>query len=69
MGRISLSAVFSSGIKKGFTDDRGALFFDIKRVLSSKQPKYFLLENVKHLRGHDRRRTLRTGYTEYHIQC
>lgn len=35
-----------AGLKKGFTDTRGTLFFDIERILLAKQPKAFLLENV-----------------------
>ena len=47
-----------AGLKRGFNDTRGTLFFDIERILVEKQPKAFLLENVKQLRGHDGGRTL-----------
>lgn len=47
-----------AGLKKGFSDTRGTLFFDIERILSHKKPKAFLLENVKQLKGHDKGRTL-----------
>jgi len=47
-----------AGLKKGFEDTRGTLFFDIARILEAKKPKAFLLENVKQLRGHDKGRTL-----------
>lgn len=47
-----------AGLKKGFEDTRGTLFFDIARILKEKRPKAFLLENVKQLRGHDKGRTL-----------
>ena len=47
-----------AGLKKGFEDTRGTLFFDIARILKEKQPKAFLLENVKQLRGHDKGKTL-----------
>lgn len=47
-----------AGLKKGFTDTRGTLFFDIERILIAKQPKVFLLENVKQLKGHNKGRTL-----------
>ncbi len=46
------------GARKGFDDTRGTLFFDIARILKEKQPKGFVLENVKQLRGHDGGRTL-----------
>jgi len=35
-----------SGKRLGFNDPRGALFFEIKRILEHKRPRYFLLENV-----------------------
>jgi DNA (cytosine-5)-methyltransferase 1 len=47
-----------AGLKKGFDDIRGTLFFDIARILKEKKPRAFLLENVKQLRGHDKGRTL-----------
>ena len=47
-----------AGLRKGFSDTRGTLFFDIQRIISEKKPKAFLLENVKQLRGHDKGRTL-----------
>ncbi len=31
----------------GFKDERGQLFFEIKRILSERQPKAFIAENVK----------------------
>lgn len=46
-----------AGHKKGFDDTRGTLFFEIERILISKKPKAFLLENVKGLRGHDKGNT------------
>lgn len=48
-----------AGLKKGFEDTRGTLFFDIARILKEKLPKAFLLENVKQLRGHDKGNTLK----------
>lgn len=49
-----------AGLKKGFLDTRGTLFFDIERILLGRRPKAFLLENVKQLKGHDQGRTLFT---------
>ncbi|HEP1795191.1 TPA: DNA (cytosine-5-)-methyltransferase [Streptococcus suis] len=48
-----------AGLKRGFDDVRGTLFFDIARILKEKRPKAFLLENVKNLRTHDKGNTLR----------
>ena len=42
------------GDKEGIEDERGALIFEIERILNEKQPKAFLLENVKHLTGIDK---------------
>lgn len=49
-----------SGLRRGFSDTRGTLFFDIARILKSKKPEVFLLENVKHLKGHDKGNTFKT---------
>jgi DNA (cytosine-5)-methyltransferase 1 len=43
---------------RGFEDTRGTLFFDIARIIAEKKPKYFVLENVKQLMGHDKGKTL-----------
>ncbi len=53
-------AFSQAGLKKGFTDTRGTMFFEIQRILAAKQPKAFLLENVKQLKGHDKGKTLKT---------
>lgn len=48
----------SLGRKHGFDDEhQGNLFFDIARILDHHRPPVFLLENVKHLKRHDRGRT------------
>lgn len=54
-----------SGKQKGFDDKtRGNLFFDICRILKEKNPKYFILENVRNLYGHDKGNTWKTMYKE-----
>ena len=53
-------AFSQAGLKRGFSDTRGTLFFEIQRILAVKRPKAFLLENVKQLRGHDKGKTLET---------
>lgn len=46
------------GRKHGFEcETQGTLFFDIERIIEAKQPKAFVLENVKNLHSHDRGRT------------
>lgn len=50
-----------AGKQEGFNDPtRGTLFFDIVRILKEKQPKMFLLENVKGLKSHDGGKTMNT---------
>jgi DNA (cytosine-5)-methyltransferase 1 len=61
------------GQRKGFEDIRGTLFFDIARILKEKQPKAFILENVKQLVGHDKGQTLKVILNTlkklgYHVQ-
>lgn len=48
------------GLQKGFEDNtRGTLFFDIARILKEKQPRAFVLENVKNLVSHDGGKTFK----------
>lgn len=47
-----------AGYRKGFDDDRGNLIFHIIRILNSKKPKAFILENVKGLISHNKGKTL-----------
>ncbi len=48
------------GNKQGFSDTaRGTLFFNIVKILQTKKPAAFLLENVKQLKTHDRGRTFK----------
>jgi DNA (cytosine-5)-methyltransferase 1 len=53
-------AFSQAGLKQGFNDTRGTMFFEIQRILAHHRPKAFLLENVKQLKGHDKGRTLKT---------
>ncbi|MBU0847246.1 DNA (cytosine-5-)-methyltransferase, partial [Patescibacteria group bacterium] len=36
-----------AGLRKGFEDTRGTLFFEIARIIQTKKPRLLLLENVK----------------------
>jgi DNA (cytosine-5)-methyltransferase 1 len=47
------------GDRRGFDDTRGTLFFEIARILQEKQPRAFVLENVKMLVGHNHGKTMR----------
>ena len=59
LGGFPCQPFSSAGLKKGFADTRGTLFFEIERILRDKRPKAFLLENVKQLQAHDKGRTLK----------
>src|SRR4030042_6799169 len=45
------------GQMNGMSDTRGTLFFDIARILKENRPRWFALENVKQLVGHDQGHT------------
>lgn len=51
-------AFSAAGVRKGFADTRGTLFFDVERILRAKKPKGFILENVEGLVNHDKGNTL-----------
>lgn len=64
------------GRAHGFAcETQGTLFFDVARIIAEKQPRAFLLENVKNLVSHDKGRTfdvIRRTLTDelgYHIHC
>jgi DNA (cytosine-5)-methyltransferase 1 len=48
-----------AGLKKGFEDTRGTLFFDIARIVERHKPAVVFLENVRNLAGHDGGNTLK----------
>jgi DNA (cytosine-5)-methyltransferase 1 len=61
----------NAGLKKGFNDTRGTLFFNIQEIIHSKikankkdkknkVPKVILLENVKGFKNHDKGKTYKT---------
>lgn len=74
LGGFPCQAFSIIGKQQGFKDEtRGTLFFDIERILKEKQPKAFMLENVKNLTAHDNGRTFKVirthlealGYSVY----
>ena len=48
-----------AGLRKGFHDTRGTLFFDLEKIIETKKPKVVFLENVKNLVSHDNGNTLK----------
>ena len=60
VGGFPCQAFSIAGKRKGFADTRGTLFFDIARILRTKQPRLVLLENVKGLLSHANGDTFKT---------
>jgi DNA (cytosine-5)-methyltransferase 1 len=60
LGGFPCQAFSQAGLKRGFSDTRGTMFFEIQRIIAQKRPKAFMLENVKQLQGHEKGRTLQT---------
>lgn len=48
-----------AGLKKGFDDTRGTLFFDVARIAKHHKPKVIFLENVKGFVSHDKGNTFK----------
>jgi len=46
-----------AGLKKGFDDTRGTLFFDIVKIVEFHRPQIVFLENVKGFKNHDKGNT------------
>lgn len=63
-----------AGLKKGFKDTRGTLFFNIAQIAEHHKPSVVFLENVRNLKGHDKGNTLKVilrtleelGYKVFH---
>ena len=63
----------NAGLKRGFADTRGTLFFDIAKILNVHRPRVVFLENVKGFKSHDSGNTFKTvsrvleslGYSVY----
>jgi DNA (cytosine-5)-methyltransferase 1 len=64
----------NAGLKRGFEDTRGTLFFDVARIIDHRKPSMILLENVKGFTSHDKGRTMAVvketledlGYNVFH---
>lgn len=74
LGGFPCQAFSIIGKKEGFENETcGTLFFEIERILKEKQPKAFMLENVRNLTAHDNGNTFKVirthlealGYTVY----
>ena len=72
IGGFPCQAFSSAGKRKGFSDIRGTLFFDIIRILKAKKPQGFILENVDGLVNHNEGKTFNVIIEELKkttIQC
>ena len=49
----------NAGLKKGFEDSRGTLFFHIARIVKYHKPSVVFLENVKGFKNHDKGNTFK----------
>ena len=58
LGGFPCQPFSNAGLKRGFDDTRGTLFFDVARIVEFHQPSMILLENVKGFARHDKGRTL-----------
>jgi DNA (cytosine-5)-methyltransferase 1 len=48
-----------SGKQQGFADERGGLIYRVFEIIQHHQPRVVFLENVKHLKHHNKGKTLR----------
>jgi DNA (cytosine-5)-methyltransferase 1 len=56
-----VSKKISLGRAHGFEcDTQGTLFFDVEKIIEARTPKFFVLENVKNLKSHDKGNTFAT---------
>ena len=61
VGGFPCQAFSVAGYQKGFEDERGNVFFQIIRLINElpKKPKVLLLENVKNIYTHDKKKTFK----------
>lgn len=59
-GGFPCQAFSIAGLRKGFQDTRGTLFFDIENIAEVNRPRVLFLENVKNLVTHEKGKTFRT---------
>lgn len=55
-------AFSKAGLKLGFDDVRGTVFFEILRIIRAKKPRVLFFENVPELLTHDKGKTFKTIY-------
>ncbi len=60
LGGFPCQPFSNAGLKKGFEDTRGTMFFEIARIIKEKKPEILFLENVKGFKNHDKGNTFKT---------
>ena len=73
VGGFPCQAFSIAGYRKGFEDERGDLFFELLRIIKSKQPRALFIENVKNMVSHDQGNTFKVirealNQNGYHIK-
>lgn len=53
LGGFPCQPFSQAGLKRGFADTRGTLFFDVARIVHHHRPSVVFLENVKRFKTHD----------------
>lgn len=59
LGGFPCQAFSIAGLRKGFEDTRGTLFFEIARIVEHHKPQVVFLENVKGFKNHDKGTTFK----------
>ena len=59
LGGFPCQPFSNAGLRQGFDDTRGTLFFDVARIIEYRKPAMILLENVKGFVNHDKGRTMK----------
>ena len=57
LGGFPCQPFSNAGLKRGFEDTRGTLFFHIAQIINHYKPKVVFLENVKGLKSHNKGNT------------
>lgn len=57
-GGFPCQAFSNAGLKRGFEDTRGTLFYEIAEILQKRRPRVAFLENVRGLISHDHGKTI-----------
>lgn len=60
LGGFPCQPFSQAGSRKGFSDTRGTLFFEIERIAKDKNVKGMILENVENFERHDNGNTVKT---------